>query len=460
MAPANELSSGDTVTGPVDDAPAAPLVLKSTQLLGAAAFACIAKYLPVYFASIGLERNLIGLLTFTGMGVTFVGQQFWSAIIDWLKDFKSVLVATQIAAVITLFFYTVQTVQEAVVLIFTVSITNTFLSSTGGTIIDALCMATLEAWKDREKRFIQANNTVTPRTVAGSQVSYGDTRLWSAVGWGGMSLLMGVLIDAYGMPAMFGGFACIQATNVFIVVFFLRSPKREEVAVSTPVAGASEATGCAKYKSVCSFNAGLFFSNLMIYGICMCLIENFLFVFLVQEFEPKPSNFLLGGSTTVMCIFEIPVFMCLGPWLEKAPDGAFTVVLLVCQIITALRCVLYAVMPRNMAWLAVVVGCLQGVSFAAMWTASMEYAKRLATKDTLATMTSLTGGIYYSLSMGFGSLLWGVLVDTNTGIGFTKSFYLDAVIMMVWSAIWLTGVFYGKKRSSEANSQREALTAS
>lgn len=432
--------------------PAPPWTLKSTQLLGAAAFACIAKYLPVYFASIGLERDMIGLLTFCGMGVTFLGQQFWSALIDWIGDFKTVLVATQIAATSTLFFYTLPVVQENIVLVFATAIVNTFLSSTGGTIIDAMCMSTLKKWEER-RAFMEANgNTVTPKTFAGSHVSYGETRLWSAVGWGGMSLIMGVLIDAYGMPAMFAGFAMIQATNVFIVVFFMGSPdtsKREEIP-STPVAGGNiQGKGCGKYRSICSASAGLFFSNLMIYGICMCLIENFLFIFLVQEFEPKPSNFLLGGSTTVMCIFEIPVFAYLGPWLEKQPrdsDRAFTGVLLTCQIITAIRCVLYAAMPRNMAWLAVLIGCLQGVSFAAMWTASMEYAKRLAGPDTLATMTSLTGGIYYSLSMGFGSLIWGVMVTDETGVGFTKSFYLDALVMMTWSVIWLSGVCFIAKK--------------
>merc|ERR1712037_200704 len=107
-----------------------------------------------------------------------------------------------------------------------------------------------------------------------------------------------------------------------------------------------------------------------------------------------------------------------------------------------------------MAWLAVVIGCLQGISFAAMWTASMEYAKRLATKKTLATMASLTGGIYYSLSMGFGSLLWGVLVDEKTGIGFKSSFYLDAGAMMVWSVIWLCGVCFGAKKSDRDLDER------
>merc|ERR1719464_327940 len=131
------------------------------------------------------------------------------------------------------------------------------------------------------------------------------------------------------------------------------------------------------------FNVGWFFLNLFMYGVAMCLIENFLFVYMVKEFDGV-SKMMLGASTTVMCIFEIPVFKWLGPWIEVTRgDRAFTSVLLTCSIITAMRCVLYALMPPSMAWLVLVIGILQGFSFAAMWTASMEYAKRLSGPDTL-----------------------------------------------------------------------------
>merc|ERR1719223_1646102 len=96
--------------------PGAPPIalLKATQLLGAAAFACIAKYLPVYFAYIGLDRDLIGILTFAGMITTFFGQIFWSCVIDCLGDYKAVLVWTQIGATALLFFYTLPVVQASV----------------------------------------------------------------------------------------------------------------------------------------------------------------------------------------------------------------------------------------------------------------------------------------------------------------------------------------------------------
>merc|ERR1719491_310422 len=99
-------------------------------------------------------------------------------------------------------------------------------------------------------------------------------------------------------------------------------------------------------------------------------------------------------------------------------------------------------MPVNMDWLVLVIGSLQGVSFAAMWVASMEYAKRLSNDKTLAKMTSLTNGIYYSVSMGVGSLLWGSVVEepAKGGIGFRPAFNLDAALMVAWfSPVGLCG---------------------
>merc|ERR1740121_722150 len=190
---------------------------------------------------------------------------------------------------------------------------------------------------------------------------------------------MGQIIDSFGLNAMFAGFAIIQFANVGIVVGWMPSPKK---ATPTPAGEQAEAApqepkpGILKLLS----NFGVFwsFANLFIYGICTCLIENFLFVYLVQEFD-NVSNFILGSSVTVMCIFEIPVFKYVGPWLERQPQGsqrAITITLVLCLIIQALRCWLYAIMPRDMAWLVLVIGVLQGVTFAAMWVAAMEYAKR------------------------------------------------------------------------------------
>jgi len=257
--------------------------------------------------------------------------------------------------------------------------------------------------------------------------------LFSAVGWGGMSFIMGWLIDAFGVNSMFAGFFVIQFVNVSLIVFFMPAPEHQKSANDGP----------SMWEVISRFDVMWFFSNLFIYGVCMCLIENFLFVYMVQDFHPPPPTLMLGLSTTVMCAFEIPVFKYISPWLERnREEGAetpkITIVLVMCQLITAIRCWLYAIMPNSMAWLVLVIGSLQGISFAAMWVASMEYANRLSSPTTLAKMTSLVNGLYYSVSMGVGSLMWGFLVEEDV-LGFRPSFNWDAVVMTTWAVIWLGG---------------------
>jgi len=279
-----------------------------------------------------------------------------------------------------------------------------------------------------------------------------------------MSMVMGKVIDVMGLNFMFIGFALIQFCNVFIVVWFMPTPTKEELEKIEEEANrealANQPSAGSAPSKICSFSVFWFFSNLFFYGISMCLIENFLFVFLVQEFD-NATTFLLGLSTAIMCAFEIPVFHWVGPWLEKQPIGnerALTIVLFACQVITALRCILYAITPGTMIGLVLVVGILQGGSFAAMWVASMEYAKRLSNNNNLAKMTSLVNGIYYSLSMGVGSVGWGVIVEKPpTGLGFRQSFWVDSYFMMSWSAIWLIGLFIDSRRQVAAPEARQAL---
>jgi len=199
-----------------------------------------------------------------------------------------------------------------------------------------------------------------------------------------------------------------------------------------------------------------FFANLFLYGVAMNLIENFLFIYLIQEFNPPAPNVLLGGSTTIMCIFEIPVFAYLGHMLENGGTKVMAATLFFCQVVTAARCYMYISVPTNNVWLSIFISPLHGVCFAAMWLASMEYAKRLAGPNNLAKMTGLVNGVYYSVSMGAGSLLWGVMTDKEKGVGFESSFQIDGVALMIWSIIFQVGLLC-MRRSEPAP---EALMAS
>mmetsp|Transcript_31869 Transcript_31869/g.105697 ORF Transcript_31869/g.105697 Transcript_31869/m.105697 type:complete len:113 (+) Transcript_31869:1147-1485(+) len=75
-----------------------------------------------------------------------------------------------------------------------------------------------------------------------------------------------------------------------------------------------------------------------------------------------------------------------------------------------------------------------------MWCAAVEYGQRLTPRGGVARMQALVSGLYYQVSMGTGSIAWGVLVEPDS-LGFERSFLWDAVFVVVWSLIWQAGLF-------------------
>jgi len=176
------------------------------------------------------------------------------------------------------------------------------------------------------------------------------------------------------------------------------------------------------------------------YGVAMSLVENFLLVFLVQDFAHTPRT-LLGASVAVMCLFEVPIFMYIGR-LWTTHGISLTTVIVVCQLILVVRCLLYMLVDQlQMPWLVLLVEPLHGVTFAAMWAATVEYGKRLAPASAVARMQSLVNGVFYNVAMGFGSVFWGRLVEpAPVGYGFSTCFLLDAILVLAWCVIWLVGI--------------------
>jgi len=118
------------------------------------------------------------------------------------------------------------------------------------------------------------------------------------------------------------------------------------------------------------------------------------------------------------------------------------------ELVLALRCVLYAILPRSQPWLVLLVEPLHGFTFAAMWCATVEYARKLAVPGTEATLQALVNGLFYQISAAAGSLLWGLVVQRPPrGLGFTKCFLLDAVLIVGWLVIFRAGQRLSQRRA-------------
>lgn len=396
-------------------------VLKATQLLGAAAWACFARYINVYYSEIGMTRTQIGILGFVSPITSFVGTLLWGSLIDWLGEYKRTLITTQLLGTATIFLYMSAEVQGNFALVLIVTLVSNFMLSTGGPIVDAMCLTVL------------AEQNVTDE-------AYGDQRLWCAVGWGGMALIAGQLIDTLGLRFMFLGFAAIQSVQIFICVTFLPQPKPRQERDDTPE-GEAEVAAAASSPGLCSFEVLWFFANLIQYGVSMSLIEGFLFVWLREDFQGT-TNLLLGVATLVMCAFEVPVFKYIARLWRG--EGSMTSVLFLCQVMLIARLLLYTLLPSNLPALVLLVEPLHGICFAAMWAATVEYGKRIAPPGAMARFQSLVNGLYYCVSNGLGSALWGWMAEPQH-LGFNGSFYLDAAFLAVWAVVWHTGVFLSRR---------------
>mmetsp|Transcript_26209 Transcript_26209/g.61164 ORF Transcript_26209/g.61164 Transcript_26209/m.61164 type:complete len:529 (-) Transcript_26209:48-1634(-) len=452
--------------------------LKATQLCGTAAYACLAKFLPVFYARIGVSRSAIGGLQFVGPGVAFVGNIFWATVIDKSRDYKTILVSTSIVGSGITFLQLLPLVQHSVPLLYAVTIVSGFILCTGGPIIDALCLTVLKEWPD-------------------SGEVYGDQRLWCAVGWGGMSLLMGRMVDLFGMSVAFTGYAIFSVINLSIILIWFPSPKKRSSQNSATSVAASESATSSPNEggassepevpaveegrqsadtssnqdnqasqeqeaapSICNLEVAWFFLNLFQYGICFSLVENLLLVFLQQDFVGT-SNLLLGGSVAMMCAFEVPVFKYVDRLWTRAGVG-LTGVIAMCQIILAVRCLLYIILPEDKPWTVLLVEPLHGITFAGMWAATVEYGNRLAGPNAVARMQSMVNGIFYMLSLAVGSFIWGFVVEPpgKGGIGFRRAFAVDAAIVLIWSVVWQLGLRFLRLRQSrqEARALRPATT--
>lgn len=314
--------------------PHTPLwTLKASQLLGSAAWACYGRFINVFWSDIGVTRAEVGALSLATMIASFIGQLFWSMITDRLGDYKRVLIGTSVAGTLIIFLNMLPAVQASFWWLAVVCVTSSFFLSTSGPIIDAMCVSVLKEQNSEEQ--------------------YGDQRLWCAVGWGGMSLVAGKLIDTFGLAFMFWGFASIQSVYLGVCLFYMPMTKQS---------GPQNSEESVSLKQFLNFDVAWFFANLFVYGLAMSVVENFLLVFLNEDFDNAPKV-LLGASTAMMCFFEVPVFKYVDMiWAKN--KNRLTSVLMACKVVLAFRCICYTLLPASNPWLVLLIEPLHGFTFA------------------------------------------------------------------------------------------------
>lgn len=414
--------------------PLTPLwALKAVYFLGTGSGGCLFNMMQVYFHNIGLSNGQIGMIQAAKLGGDFFFNLVWAALCDYLGHFKGVLCTTHALATVLLCCLLLPAVQGSYAMVAATLVLGSGVLTSKTSVVDAMSLQVMEDYQRAAARQEPDPECDGGVTNAPRLPSYGEQRLWGAAGLGVVTLCTGFLLDAFGIPAMFAAFAvCI---SIVVVVIIMQMPPGHSEQSPGPAPDSESELSLPLLR----FEVVWYFANLFVYGVCMAIVETLIYIYLLRDFEGT-TKALLGATTAMTCLFEVPVFFYVDRLFAK---WDLRWILTFCHVVLAFRCLVYSLLPRSQPYLVLLVEPLHGITFAAMWSCSVEFARRLAPGRGKAVVQALSAGLYYKLAMAVGASMWGML---TAEYGFRPMYQACAAVLVLWSVAWNVGWAVARRR--------------
>jgi MFS transporter, PPP family, 3-phenylpropionic acid transporter len=331
------------------------------------AFSVLPPFLAIFFKAHGLTGGQIGLLAALPPIISFLGAPLWTGAADVSHRHKLAIMLSILGAVT--FVLILPGIASFGGLILVVGL-YAFFGAPSSSLIDSAVLALLG---DRKERF-------------------GRVRLWGTIGYGVIAPFAGELIGRLGLKWAFWGYAILMLGGFLIIT---QIPFHQ-----------SRSTG--------SFRGGmrvlltnptwmLFLVMAFIAGIGLATISNYLFVYMQSL---GVSNSLMGFALTFSTISEVPALFFSNRLLRRFGTRGM---LIIAMTTIGLRLICYSLATQ--AWVVLLIQLSHGLTYAAIYTAGVNYADQVAPPGMKAT----TQGMFSGTLMGFGSaagaFLGGILMD-------------------------------------------------
>ncbi|HEY5574840.1 MAG TPA: major facilitator superfamily domain-containing protein 6 [Anaerolineales bacterium] len=335
------------------------------------AAAALIPFLVIYYRSVGLPENSIGVLTAIPPLLTLFSAPLWGGLADATQQHRRLLalsIAASLVIVLALSF-----AQEFLLLALLVAI-HAFFLAPAVPFIDSMV---LELLGDRKYQ-------------------YGRLRLWGALGWGMAAPVVGWLAERYGLKWPFLGYLALMAVTLMATL-------------RMPASRASLGNQFWKGMRFLAVNRqwSLFLALALLGGTSMAVTGNFLFLY-VNDLDG--SRTLMGLALTFATLSELPILFFSDRLIIQF--GARNVLVLGLMFF-GIRSLAYSFLGN--AWPILLIQLLHGPSFAAMWAAGVSYAGEIAPKGMGATAQGMFGAAFMGLGAAVGSLFGGVLYNSIGG---------------------------------------------
>eukprot|EP01133_Synstelium_polycarpum_P012475 gene12475-14636_t len=140
-------------------------------------------------------------------------------------------------------------------------------------------------------------------------------------------------------------------------------------------------------------------------GMAATIISNYLFLFLSDDLHA--SETLLGSTMPCNVVMELPFFFFGKQLLTKM---GVKWMIIFGNLAFILRVLAYNLFLLNISpWYVLPIELLQGVGFACLWTAGVEFASQYAPPGHEATYQGVFAGMYGGLGSGVGTILGGMV---------------------------------------------------
>ncbi len=382
--------------------PARPRLLAALYYLTYfAAGGSLYPYFNVFYQSVGMTNQEIGVLAALPTIMSLFAAPFWSGLADRLNLHHVLLPGLLLATTVPALLLTGA---------------RSFLALAALVLLYMFLLAPV---------IPLAENAIVTMLNRDRNV-YGSVRLWGAVGFGLSSLATGYAATAWGFSV---NFVIYSALAVLAVIVASRLPAVIAMPTEPYFSRLRQLAANVHWRS--------FMVAVLLVGVGYAVYDNFSAIYL-RDLGAAPD--LLGLAFLLSTISEIPIFFY-SPVLIRR---------LTLRGVILMALLAFAV--RGLAWSLVttpewglVVQLLHGVSFSALWTAGVLYVSQIAPPGLGASAQALFTTALMGLGRAIGALLGATLYD---GLGASLAFRWAGVIALAGA-----GVFFLTQRHADRRAE-------
>ena len=332
-----------------------------------AAVGALFPYIPVYYASLGIGLNLIGLLAAGSAAASMLGAPLWGAVADHAGPSRRVLSTAALFAATAAAFLSVASGTAAIVL---------------AALALAVCMAGVTPILDARAM----------QVVGAGNAGYGHLRVWGSLSFIVAVVLTGGLVDAAGIRALFA--VLVPALLGTAVVGLAIRQRANAVAIPGPSALASVIRTPVLMR---------FLAVLLVTWTCATAVNGFYSIHLVSIGAPES---LVGIAWALGAAVEVPIMLSF-PALERRLG--LQRLLTVGAALFAIRAVAL-VLTRDPV-LATLTMVIHGAAFALVLVGGVMYVSRHAPPAVAATAQGMLAGTVFGLAQMLGPGIAGVVAS-------------------------------------------------